>query len=350
MQLDLPLCDDLHLHLRDNEMLKLVAPATARWARRAIIMPNLSTPLNNVKNISDYKQRILQATDGTGFEPLMTWYLGENDDIDAIISAYQAGIITAVKWYPVGATTNSQSGIRFWKNAQHIFKAMAEMQIPVLVHGESVDPKIDFFDREAAFIEDEFFPLLETIPDIKIVLEHVSTRQACAAVLSAGNNVAATITAHHASLDRNIIFKTGLMADYFCLPVLKRAEDKEVILDIMASGHPRFFAGTDSAPHPHTDKYAAKAKGGIFSAVYAPLIYAQIFDDIGTLHHLENFLCKNGADFYGLPYNQERFSIYKSDKKLDIAPWLKTDGLKVRNFDPMMNIFWHYAEYNLALN
>lgn len=343
MQLDLLLCDDLHLHLRDDNMLKLVAPATARWAKRAIIMPNLSSPLNNIKAINAYKQRILKATNGTSFEPLMTWYLGENDDIDTIIEAYQKGVITAVKWYPIGATTNSQSGIRFWKNGQHIFKAMAEMQIPVLVHGESVDPLVDFFDREAVFMETELFPLLEAIPNIKIVVEHVSTQQACAAVLSAGSNVGATITAHHAALDRNVIFKTGLMADYFCLPILKRIEDKEVILDVMASGHPRFFAGTDSAPHPHVDKYAVKAKGGIFSAVYAPLIYAQIFDNLGALHHLENFLCKNGADFYGFPYNQERFSIYKSDKKLSISPWLEGEGLKVKNFDPIIPIFWHYA-------
>ncbi len=342
MQLNLPFCDDFHLHLRDDDMLKLVAPATARWAKRAIVMPNLLSPLNNIEAINAYKNRILQATKGSDFKPLMTWYLGENDDIDAIISAYQQGIITAVKWYPTGATTNSQSGITFWKNALHIFKAMAEMQIPVLVHGESVDPAIDFFDREAVFIETELFPLLEAVPNIKIVVEHVSTQQACSAVLSAGNNVAATITPHHAALDRNIIFKTGLMADYFCLPILKRAEDKEIILDIMASGHPRFFAGTDSAPHPHTDKYTAKAKGGIFSAAYAPLIYAQIFDNIGALYHLEHFLCKNGADFYGLPYNQEQFSIYKSDKKLQINPWLEGQGLKVKNFDPIMPVFWHY--------
>ncbi len=343
MQLTLPLCDDFHLHLRDDAMLNLAAPATARWAKRAIIMPNLAKPLNNAKAILAYKDRILQATKEADFTPLMTWYLGENDNIEEILEAYNAGIITAVKWYPVGATTNAQSGIGFWKHALHIFKAMAEAQIPVLVHGESVDPDIDFFDREAAFIETEFFPLLQAVPDIKIIFEHVSTEIACAAVLSAGKNVAATVTPHHAALDRNVLFKTGLMPDYFCLPILKRREDREVILDIISSGHPRFFAGTDSAPHPVGDKYTSKAKGGIFSAPYAPLIYAQIFDDIDALPHLEGFLCRNGANFYGLEHNQEEFAIKKSDQPLTIKPFFENEELKVKNFEPIMDIFWYFV-------
>lgn len=305
--------DDWHIHFRDGDMLKTVVPATASVFRRAIVMPNLVPPVTTAAAARAYRQRILDACPpGSDFQPLMTAYLTETLDPDDLAAGHAAGDLTAVKLYPAGATTNSDAGVRDIRKVDATLKRMAEIGMPLLVHGEVTDPAIDIFDREAVFIERVLKPLMDRLPDLKIVLEHITTRQAVDYVATAGDHLAATITPHHMEINRTDIFRGGIRPHLYCLPIAKREEHRQAVRAAAVSGNPRFFLGTDSAPHPVHAKEAACGCAGIYNAPGALSAYAGLFEADGALDKLEGFASLNGPRFYGLPVNEEKITLRKT--------------------------------------
>jgi len=312
-QLTITQPDDWHLHLRDGEALSSVAPFTARQFARAIIMPNLSPPVTTVVKAVEYLDEILAAVEGTDFEPLMTLYLTDNTPPEEIIAARKSCFIKALKLYPAGATTNSDAGVT---DISHCYKTLEEMQrsgLPLLVHGEVTSPDIDMFDREKVFIDRTLSPLAQKFPDLKIVFEHITTKEAADFVLQSSDNVAATITPQHLLFNRNALFQGGLQPHNYCLPVLKRNTHQQALLEVIRSGSNKFFLGTDSAPHSKHKKESACGCAGIFSAHAAIEIYASIFEEQGVLDKLEAFASFNGPDFYGLPRNSKTITLIKED-------------------------------------
>jgi dihydroorotase len=301
--------DDWHVHFRDGAALRSVVGDTARVFGRAIAMPNLKPPVVNVADALAYRERLLAASTGTGFEPLMALYLTDNTRADEIRQARASGRVHAVKYYPAGATTNSDSGVTELGKAYDAIAAMEEVGMPLLLHGEVVDPEVDVFDREAVFIERHLVKLMADFPRLKIVLEHITTRQAVAFVSAAPANVAATVTVHHLLYNRNAMFRGGLRPHLYCLPVLKREQHREALVAAVASGNPKFFLGTDSAPHPTGAKESACGCAGIYSAHAAIELYAEAFEDAGALDKLEAFASFYGADFYGLPRNVDTITL-----------------------------------------
>ncbi|WP_184199125.1 dihydroorotase [Chitinimonas taiwanensis] len=304
--------DDWHLHLRDGEALKAVLPDTARRFGRAIVMPNLKPPVRTVADAAAYRERILAAIPaGMRFEPLMTLYLTDVTPPEEIARIKDSGFVKAVKLYPAGATTNSDAGLTDIKKAMPTLAAMAELGVPLLVHGEVTDPNVDVFDREAVFIEQVMKPLLEKLPDLKVVFEHITTQQAAQFVWSAGANVAATITAHHLLMNRNALFQGGIRPHHYCLPVLKREVHRQALLEMAVSGSPKFFLGTDSAPHGKSTKEAACGCAGMYTANNGIELYAEAFDSVGALDKLEGFASRFGPLFYGLPANPDTITLIK---------------------------------------
>ncbi len=304
--------DDWHLHLRDGEMLAAVLPDTAKRFARAIVMPNLNPPVRTVADAAAYRERILAALPtGVTFEPLMTLYLTDNTPPTEIIKAKDSGFIHAVKYYPAGATTNSNSGVTDIRRVETALEAMQEVNLPLLLHGEVTDANIDIFDREAVFIERILEPLLQRLPRLRVVLEHITTSQSAAFVAQSSANIAATLTAHHLLYNRNAMFQGGIRPHAYCLPVLKRETHRQALIAAATSGNPRFFLGTDSAPHPRHAKEAACGCAGIYSAHTAIELYAEVFEQNAALDKLEAFASFHGADFYGLPHNQERITLVK---------------------------------------
>ena len=304
--------NDWHLHLRDGAMLAAVLPDTARRFARAIVMPNLKPPVVSTADALAYRERILAALPaGAVFEPLMTLYLTDRTPPEEITAARASGVVHAVKWYPAGATTNSEFGVTDIRRCDDTLAAMAELGLPLLVHGEVTDPDVDVFDREAVFIERELAPLLERHPGLRVVLEHVTTAEGVAFVQAAPDTVAATITAHHLLLNRNALFEGGIRPHHYCLPVLKRERHRAALLDAATSGSPRFFLGTDSAPHPRRAKEAACGCAGIYTAHAALELYAEAFEAAGALHRLEAFASHHGADFYRLPRNRDTVTLVR---------------------------------------
>ncbi|WML92041.1 dihydroorotase [Thiothrix lacustris] len=304
--------DDWHLHLRDGEMLAAVLPDTAKRFARAIVMPNLNPPVRTVADAAAYRERILAALPtGVTFEPLMTLYLTDNTPPTEIIKAKDSGFIHAVKYYPAGATTNSNSGVTDIRRVETALEAMQEVNLPLLLHGEVTDANIDIFDREAVFIERILEPLLQRLPRLRVVLEHITTSQSAAFVAQSSANIAATLTAHHLLYNRNAMFQGGIRPHAYCLPVLKRETHRQALIAAATSGNPRFFLGTDSAPHPRHAKEAACGCAGIYSAHTAIELYAEVFEQAAALDKLEAFASFHGADFYGLPHNQERITLVK---------------------------------------
>lgn len=302
--------DDWHLHLRDGDAMKSVLPHTARQFARAIVMPNLRPPVITVAAAQAYRERIQAALPpGINFEPLMTLYLTDNTQPAEIVAARKSGFVHAVKYYPAGATTNSDSGVTELQKAYAAIAAMEEHGVPLLLHGEATDPDVDVFDREAVFIERHLTRLLRDFPRLKIVLEHITTRGAAEFVAGAPANVAATITAHHLLYNRNAMFKGGIRPHYFCLPVLKREVHREALVAAATSGNPKFFLGTDSAPHAKTAKETSCGCAGIYTAHAALEFYAEAFEAAGALGRLEAFASFYGADFYGLPRNSEKIEL-----------------------------------------
>jgi dihydroorotase len=296
--------DDWHLHLRDGEALNTVLPHTAAQFARAIVMPNLKPPVTTTELAAAYRQRILAALPaGMSFEPLMTLYLTDNTPPDEIRRAKDSGFVHAVKLYPAGATTNSDAGVTDLRKCYKTLEVMQEVGMPFLVHGEVTSPEIDLFDREAVFIDTVMKPLRADMPELKVVFEHITTSEAAAYVAEASGPIAATITAHHLLYNRNEIFKGGIRPHYYCLPVLKRETHRQALVKAATSGNPRFFLGTDSAPHAKGVKEHACGCAGCYTALHAMELYAQAFDQVGALDKLEGFASFFGPDFYQLPRN-----------------------------------------------
>lgn len=307
-KLELTAPDDWHHHLRDGKALATTVPAAARQFKRAIIMPNLVPPVTTTEAALAYRGRILDALHASGapagsFEPLMTLYLTDDTPPDEVRRAAESGVVKAFKLYPAGATTNSASGVTDVTKCKAALQAMEEHGLLLLVHGEVTDPAVDIFDRERVFIATKLPQLLEIAPTLKIVLEHLTTKEAARAVLDAGPNVAGTITPHHLLVNRNALLAGGIRPHYYCLPILKTEEDRLALLDAVRSGCERLFLGTDSAPHAKSNKECACGSAGIYSAHAALELYAEAFEKAGCLHQLEPFASQYGPAFYGLPPN-----------------------------------------------
>ncbi|MFO1422676.1 MAG: dihydroorotase [Candidatus Competibacteraceae bacterium] len=296
--------DDWHLHVRDGAAMRAVVPHSARQFARAIIMPNLRPPVTTTEQALAYRERILAAVpEGWTFQPLMTLYLTNNTPPDEIARARESSHIVACKLYPAGATTNADSGVTAIEEIYPVLEAMQARGLPLLIHGEVTDPAVDVFDREAVFIDQVLTPLVWDFPELKIVLEHITTEDAADYVREAPATVAATITAHHLLYNRNAIFQGGLRPHHYCLPILKRERHRQALIQAATSGNPKFFLGTDSAPHPRRDKETACGCAGCYTAHAALELYAEAFDAAGALDKLESFASFHGADFYGLPRN-----------------------------------------------
>ncbi|MBU3916818.1 dihydroorotase [bacterium] len=306
--------DDWHLHLRDHQGMSSVVKDSARYFNRALVMPNLATPVVTVEQAAAYKQRILSAlpSDST-FEPLMTLYLTANTAPAEIIRAKESGFIFAIKLFPAGATTNSSAGIQSLDQCTAVFETMQKIGMPLSVHGEVTDVEIDIFDREKVFIERVLDALIRRFPGMKIIMEHLTTKEAVHYVEEASQNLAATITPHHLLLNRNDLLVGGIKPHYYCLPIVKGKKHQEVIIKAATSGNPKFFLGTDSAPHPQSAKETAQGSAGIYSAFLALPLYAEIFEAADKLDKLEGFSSHFGADFYGVRRNKQTITLIKSD-------------------------------------
>lgn len=303
--------DDLHLHVRDGEALKSVVPDTAKQFSRAIIMPNLAEPITSVAQASKYRDQILSASNGTDFTPLMTLYLTDKTDAATIKAVSESSFTHALKLYPAGATTNSDKGVTDLANITPALEAMQNLGVPLLVHGEVTDPSIDIFDREQVFIDTILITLIKQFPQLKVVLEHITTQQAVDFVSQAPENIVATITAHHLLMNRNDIFTSGIRPHHYCLPVLKRETHRQALVTAATSGSPKFFLGTDSAPHPQHAKESACGCAGMYTALHAMELYAEAFDNANALDKLEGFASFYGADFYGLQRNTKTITLKK---------------------------------------
>ncbi len=304
--------DDWHLHLRDGDAMRSVLSDSARRFGRAIVMPNLSPPVTTVEAASEYRKRILEAIPkGTPFRPLMTLYLTDNTSAAEIQRAADSGLISAAKLYPAGATTNSDSGVTDLSKIMETLEKMAEVKMPLLVHGEVTDPDVDLFDREALFIERVLAPTLEQLPSLRVVFEHITTRDGVQFVEQAPETVAATITAHHLLMNRNAMFSGGIRPHHYCLPVLKREQHRVALVEAATSGSPKFFLGTDSAPHARGAKESGCGCAGMYTAHAAIELYAEAFEEAGALERLEGFASFFGADFYGMARNREKIILEK---------------------------------------
>jgi dihydroorotase len=309
--------DDWHLHLRDGATMASVLPHTARQFARAIVMPNLKPPVTTTAQATAYRERILAALPaGMQFEPLMVLYLTDNTPPDEIQRAKDSGIVHAVKLYPAGATTNSDAGVTELARCYKTLEVMQKLGMPFLVHGEVTDPAVDIFDREAVFIERVMQPLRRAMPELKVVFEHITTKDAAQYVADADAYVAATITAHHLLYNRNEIFKGGIRPHYYCLPVLKREVHRQALVQAATSGSAKFFLGTDSAPHPKGLKEHACGCAGCYTALHAMELYAQAFEQAGALDRLEAFASFNGPAFYGLPRNAGTVTLQREEWSL----------------------------------
>ena len=332
--------DDWHLHLRDAAMLRAVLPHTARHFARAIVMPNLVPPVATAAQARAYRDRIRAALPpGSRFEPLMTLYLTEETDPADVAGAYLDGTALAVKLYPAGATTNSHAGVRNLDRVRPVLDRMAEIGMPLCIHGEVTDPQVDIFDREAAFIDRVLLPLRRRVPDLRIVLEHVTTLDGVDFVRDQTRGVGATITTHHLVINRNAILAGGIRPHLYCLPVAKRERHRIALVEAAVSGDRRFFLGTDSAPHPDAAKLQPCGCAGIFTAPVTLPILAEVFEAAEALDRLEAFASLNGPEFYGLPPNEERITLARG------APWtppaaIDTEDGPVTVFDPGFPLHW----------
>ena len=336
--------DDWHVHLRDGAMLQAVAPHTAAHFARAIIMPNLVPPVVTRADAAAYRQRIMAALpDGSDFTPLMTLYLTEETDPADVEAAVRAGEISAVKLYPAGATTNSQSGVRDIEKVYPVLERMAEAGVPLCVHGEVTDPSIDIFDREAVFIERVLDPMRRAVPGLRVVMEHITTKDGVDYALSQDENLAATITTHHLIINRNAILAGGIRPHYYCLPVAKRETHRLALRAAATSGDPHFFLGTDSAPHLDPLKECACGCAGIFSSINTMGCLAHVFEQEDALDRLEAFVSLNGPAFYRLPANEARVTLQRHAEPVAFPEKIETGDGPVTVFDPMFPIHWNLA-------
>ena len=342
--LTIPTPDDWHLHLRDGAMLEGVIGDSARHFARAIIMPNLVPPVVTAADARAYRERILAARPaGSDFTPLMTLYLTEATDPADVAAAHADGLITAVKLYPAGATTNSHGGVRDMDKAMPVLETMAEIGLPLCVHGEVTDPAVDIFDREAAFIERVLSPLRERLPELKVTMEHVTTRDGIDFIRSAEHNLAGSITTHHLIINRNAILAGGIRPHYYCLPVAKRESHRQALRQAATSGDPRFFLGTDSAPHVDPLKECACGCAGIYTSINTMSCLAHVFEEEGALGKLEAFASRNGPAWYGLPVNAGTMTLVRREAPLRFPAKIETGAGPVTVFDPMFPLHWDVA-------
>ncbi len=332
--------DDWHVHFRDGEVLKAVLPETARHFARAIVMPNLVPPVVTGRDAAEYRDRILSAKPaGSKFRPLMTLYLTEETEVRDLRAAAEIGLITAVKLYPAGATTNSASGVKDFGKVRRVLENMAQIGLPLLVHGEVTDAAVDIFDREAVFIDRVLEPIRRDIPGLRVVMEHITTREGAAYVREGGPDIAATITAHHLVLNRNHILAGGIRPHYYCLPVAKREEHRLALRAAATSGDPSYFLGTDSAPHVDKLKEAACGCAGCFTATNTLSVLAEVFEQEGALDRLEGFVSLHGPAFYRLPVNEDTITLRKGE----VVPYparIDTGDGPVTVFDPGFPLHW----------
>ncbi len=332
--------DDWHLHLRDGAMLQAVLPETARHFARAIIMPNLIPPVVSGAHAAAYRERILNALpDNMSFEPLMTLYLTEDTDADDVAAAHSSGLIKAVKLYPAGATTNSASGVRDFDKVRAVLDKMAEIGLPLCVHGEVTDADIDIFDREAVFIDRVLDPIRKATPGLRVVMEHITTSNGVEYVKANESDLGATITAHHLIINRNHILVGGIKPHYYCLPVAKREEHRQALVAAGTSGDARFFLGTDSAPHTDANKEMACGCAGCFTATNTMSLVAEVFEREGALDQLEAFTSINGPSFYGMPVNKETITLTKGEPVVYPGK-IETEDGPVTVFDPGFPLHW----------
>ncbi|GAB4274012.1 MAG: dihydroorotase [Pararhodobacter sp.] len=338
--------DDFHLHLRDGAMLAGIAPESARDFARAIIMPNLVPPVVTGAQAAAYRERIAAALPGADFTPLMTLYLTEDTDPADVVAAHAAGIVTAVKLYPAGATTNSASGVRDFDTVRPVFEAMAEAGVPLCVHGEVTDPDIDIFDREAVFIDRVLDPIRRATPGLRVIMEHVTTREAVDYVRSADTGLGATITTHHLIINRNHLLVGGMKPHYYCLPVAKREVHRQALVAAAISGDARFFLGTDSAPHSNDRKECDCCAAGCFTATNTMPILAEVFEREGALDRLEDFTSGFGAAFYGLSRNAGTITLERSDTPTAFPARIETGAGPVTVFNPGFAVHWSVTARN----
>ena len=342
--LTIPRPDDWHLHLRDGAMLRAVLPETTRDFARAIIMPNLVPPVVTKADAEAYKARIMAAMpEGAAFEPMMTLYLTEETDPEDVAAAHASGLCTSVKLYPAGATTNSASGVTDFDKVRPVLEKMAEIGMPLCVHGEVVDGEIDIFDREAVFIDRVLDPIRRATPGLKVVMEHVTTRDGVEYVKANDRDLGATITTHHLIINRNHILVGGIKPHYYCLPVAKREEHRLALRKAATSGDPRFFLGTDSAPHTDPNKESACGCAGCFTATNTMPMLAHVFEEDGALDKLAGFASENGPRFYGKPVNTGTLTLTKGDTPTPFPEKIETGDGPVTVFQPGFDVFWRVA-------
>lgn len=333
--------DDWHLHLRDGAMLEGVLPETSRHFARAIIMPNLVPPVVKTADARAYRERILKAVPaGESFEPLMTLYLTEDTSPDDVAAGKAEGLIHAVKLYPAGATTNSHGGVRNFEKVMPVLERMADIGLPLCVHGEVTTPEVDIFDREAVFIETVLDPLRKRVPGLKVTMEHITTEDGVNYIRSAEGNVAGSITTHHLIINRNAILVGGIKPHYYCLPVAKREKHRLALVEAATSGDSRFFLGTDSAPHVDPLKECACGCAGCFTATNTMSCLAHVFETAQALDRLEAFASLNGPAWYGLPVNEETITLVKQAEPLAYPSKIETGAGPVTVFDPMFPLHW----------
>lgn len=333
--------DDMHLHLRDGDMLKAVTPHSAQHFGRAIIMPNLVPPVISTADARNYQKRIFAAIPGNcKFTPLMTLYLTENTDPEDVRRGTETGEISAVKLYPAGATTNSQSGVSNIEKVYNVLEVMCEVGLPLCVHGEVTDSEIDIFDREAVFIERVLAPLRDRFPKLKIIMEHVTTKNGVEYVLGNPKGLGATITTHHLIINRNAILAGGIKPHYYCLPVAKRELHRLALRKAATSGDPRFFLGTDSAPHIDALKEHACGCAGIYTSINTMSCLAHVFEEEEKLDQLEKFASINGANFYGMPLNNRKMTLVKRENPIELPTKFAAGKDTVTVFDPMYPLYW----------
>jgi dihydroorotase len=334
--------DDWHVHLRDGAVLEAVLAHTSAHFARAIVMPNLVPPVVTVADALSYRARIVAALPpGHRFTPLMTLYLTESTDAEDVAAGFRDGVVSAVKLYPAGATTNSQSGVRDVSKVYPVLERMAEIGVPLCIHGEATDPSVDIFDREAVFIDKVLDPLRRRLPDLRVVMEHVTTKDGVDYVRSQEGDMGATITTHHLIINRNAMLAGGIRPHYYCLPVAKREEHRLALRQAATSGDERFFLGTDSAPHIDALKECACGCAGIFSAPNTLGCLAHVFEDENALDKLEAYASLNGPAFYRLPANEERITLRRYAEPVGFPAKLETNDGSITLFDPMFPIHWN---------
>ena len=336
--------DDWHVHFRDDKILQAVVPETTRHFARSMVMPNLIPPITTASQAIEYKKRIEKVIPPTdNFQPLMTTYLTEETNQDELKTAYKNGAVFAVKLYPAGATTNSESGVTDIKKIMPVLETMSEIGMPLLIHGEVTDKDIDIFDREKVFIEKKLDFICKQIPELKITLEHITTVEAVQYIKQGNKNLVASITPHHLALNRNALFAGGIRPHNYCLPILKRENHRMALLEVAVSGNQKFFLGSDTAPHMTKEKENACGCAGVFNATYCLSILAQLFDNEDSLPNLEKFISKNGAYHYNLKTNKETILMVKSSQALVFKENLTIEKQNIKIFKPDFPVFWSVA-------